>query len=59
MQQSSEAYWEPCRTIKIEPFTKIANGFQPLTIFVKGSMLDAWQGSEYVYQDKTSLCYAM
>ena len=23
------------------------NGFQPLTIFTKSSILDVWQGSEY------------
>ena len=26
---------------------KIADGFYPLTIFTKRSILDVWQGSEY------------
>ena len=35
-----EAYSEPCQTSKIELFAKIVNGFQPLTIFAKSSVLD-------------------
>ena len=30
-----------------ERFAKIVNGFYPLTIFGKYSILDVWQGSEY------------
>ena len=29
-------------------FAKIVNGYKPFTIFVKGAILDVWQGSEYV-----------
>ena len=43
----TEAYSEPCQTSKIESFAKIVNGFMPLTIFAKRSILDVWQGSEY------------
>ena len=42
------AYLEPCQTSKMELFEKIVNGF-------KGSILDAWQGSEYVYDTSYSL----
>ena len=31
----------PCQTSKMERFAKIVNGFQPLIIFPKGSILDA------------------
>ena len=40
MMQHFEAYSEPYQTSKIEVFAKIV-------IFVKISMLDVWQGSEY------------
>ena len=33
----------------MERFQKLVNGFKPLTIFSKRSILDAWQGSEYAY----------
>ena len=29
-------------------FAKIVDDFQPLTIFTKSSILDVWQGPEYV-----------
>ena len=39
----SEAYSEPCQTSKMELFTKIVNGYEPLAIF-------AWQScSEYAF----------
>ena len=31
----------------MERFPKIVNGFQPLIIFAKCSILDIWQDSEY------------
>ena len=31
----------------MEIFAKIVNGLQPLTIFVKNSILDVWPGYEY------------
>ena len=37
-------YSELWQTSKMERFTKIVNGFQPLTIFSKRSILDVWQG---------------
>ena len=40
--QDSEAYSEPCQTCKMERFTKIVNGFYPLTIFSKHSIFDVW-----------------
>ena len=30
----------------MELFSKIINGFQPLTVLAKSSILDVWQGSE-------------
>ena len=38
----SEAYAEPCQTSKMELFTEIVNGFEPLTIFAKSSILHVW-----------------
>ena len=46
---NSEVYSETCQTSKIERFAKIVHGFDPLTIFKKFSILDVWQGSEYVF----------
>ena len=34
------AYSEPRETSKMECFAKVVNGFQPLTIFAKCSILD-------------------
>ena len=31
----SETYLEPCQTSKMEPFSKVINGFQSLSIFAK------------------------
>ena len=31
----------------MERFEKIVEGFEPLTIFAKRSILNVWQGSEY------------
>ena len=36
-------YSEPCRKSKMNIFS-----VKPLTIFAKGSILDVWQGLEYV-----------
>ena len=43
----SEAYSEPSRTSKMKLFAKIDHGFQPLTIFLKSSILDVPLDSEY------------
>ena len=43
----SVAYSKPCQSSKIERFVKIVNGFKPLTIFARCSVLDVWQSSEY------------
>ena len=45
----AEPHSEPCQTSKMEGFAKIFNGFWSLTIFAKRSVLDPWQGSEYVF----------
>ena len=37
----------PCETSKMKIFPTIVNGFQPLTIFGKSSILDVSQGSDY------------
>ena len=47
-----EAYSEPRRKFKIEGFAKLINGFYPLLICPKGSILDVWQGSEYVSEQR-------
>ena len=39
-----EAYSEHCQTSKIEHFAKVVN---TVTFFVKSTILDVWQGSEY------------
>ena len=45
------------RTVsKMELFTKISNGFQPLTIFAKSLILDIWQGSEYASAAGNKTC---
>ena len=36
-----------CQTSKMELFVKIVKKEKPFTIFVKTSILDIWQGSEY------------
>ena len=47
MDKFTEAHSEPSQTYKMERFAKIVNGFQPLPIFAKPSILEVWQGSEY------------
>ena len=44
----AEAYSEPSRTSKMGLFTKIVNGWKPLNIFAKRSIVDVRQGSESV-----------
>ena len=46
LYRRTEAYLEPCQTSKMERFAKM------LTIFLKSSILDVWQGSEYASMDK-------
>ena len=46
IEQLTEAYSEPSRTSKIEPFVKIVNHFQKVNYFRKSSILDVWLGSE-------------
>ena len=36
----TEAYSDPCQTSKMENFAKIVDGFQPLPIFAKRSIID-------------------
>ena len=40
---------EPCEASRTECLAKIANGSKSLTIFLKLSILDISQGSEYAY----------
>ena len=35
-------------TINMEFFAQVVNSFQPLSIFAESSILNAWEGSEYV-----------
>ena len=43
----TEAYSEPYQISKMERFGEIVNGFLPLTIFAKRTILDIWQSSQY------------
>ena len=45
---ASGEYSEPSQTSKMELFAKIVGGFQPLSIFSRSFILDAWQGSTFV-----------
>ena len=42
----SQQFQQPSQTSKIELFAIIVNGFQPLIIFAKNSILDVPLGSE-------------
>ena len=44
----AEEYSEPCQASKMKLLVKIVNNFQSFTIFAKHSILDVWEGSEYV-----------
>ena len=44
-----QTYSEPFYTSKMELFVKKVNGFQPLPIFGKSSILDVLRGSEYAF----------
>ena len=39
----------------MERFAKIVNGFKPLTIFAKRSILDVWQDTKSISKRKKSL----
>ena len=43
----SEVNSESCKTSKVKLFAEIVKTEKPFTIFVKASILDVWQGSEY------------
>ena len=45
----SDVYSEPSQRSKMEPFVKINNGFQPLTILTKSSILDVSLDCKSVY----------
>ena len=47
----SGAHSELCQTLKMELVTKVDNVFKQLTIFAKRSILDIWQGSDYVSEN--------
>ena len=42
-RQKPEGYPELCQTSKMESFTRKVNGFYPLAIFEKHSILEFWQ----------------
>lgn len=42
------AYSEPCHTSKMKNFVKSINGFPQLIVFDTNSILDIWQGFDYV-----------
>ena len=45
--KTHKVYSAPCQTSKTGDFKKIVNGFQPLTIFAKSTILHVWQGFEH------------
>ena len=53
----AELYSQPSQIFKMELFAKIVNTWKPLTIFAKNSILDIWQGSEYVSMDLSYYSY--
>ena len=48
--QKAEAYSESFQTSKMELSVKTANGWEPLTIFVKSFILDLLKGVEYAFK---------
>ena len=48
---TAAVHLEPSQTSTMEQFAKTVSDFEALTIFAKGSILDAWQGSQYVFED--------
>ena len=53
----SEANSESCQTSKTELFAKIVKNEKPITYFVKTSILDVWQGSEYTSELASKVTY--
>ena len=47
MQSFLKAYSTPFKRSKMNLFTKIVKGSQPLAVFTKSSILDVWKDSEY------------
>ena len=47
--EALQTYSEPCQTFRMVLLAKIVNAWKSLTIFAKGSILDVWQGFEYVF----------
>ena len=45
----SEACSKSCQICKIDCSTKVVNRWKLLTIFIKGTILDVWQGPKYAY----------
>ena len=56
----SEAYSKRCQICKIDCSTKVVNSWKLLTIFIKGIILDVWQGPKYasVYASEYACEYA-
>ena len=48
VKEQPESYSEPGQTSKMNIFAKIVNGYELFTIFVKDSIVDVWQWSEYI-----------
>ena len=46
-----QVFSEPSATSHDELFTKLVNGWKPLVILPKGSVLHVWQGSDHVFCD--------
>ena len=53
-EQVNVSWVELCKTSVMQLFVEILNGIQPINIFAKSTMLNAWQGSEYA---SDNLCW--
>ena len=47
----SITYSEPWQTLKMVRFPKVVDGFKPVNIFAKPSILDAWESFEYACEN--------
>ena len=53
--ENPEANSGPYQTSKMERIVKIDNGWKPLTVFSKSTIIDVWKGSEAPLEFFTTL----
>ena len=53
--KSSEVSLKHCAKSKVRTFMKVVHVWKLLTIFTKTSILDVWQGSEYVFDSNQKI----